>query len=54
MSFKSAVSSDFFDAALLGGLAFSRGEFVSEEQKAAFMEEVVAALPTYKGEVEPV
>lgn len=50
--FISGVPSADFDTALNGGLAFARGSFVSEAQKSAFMEEVVAALPTYNGEVE--
>ncbi len=52
--FVSTVSSDNFDAALTGGLAFARGEWFSPEQKAAFMEKVVEALPVYAGEVEDV
>lgn len=50
--FISGMSSADFDTALNGGLAFANGGFVSDEQKASFMEEVVAALPTYNGEVE--
>ena len=50
--FISTVSSADFDAALTGGLAFSRGEWASDEQKVAFMEKVVEALPVYAGEVE--
>ena len=52
--FVSTVPSGDFDAALLGGLAFARGEFVSPEQQAAFVENLLAALPTYNGEVEDV